>query len=906
MSAGTLSAQQVRSLVEDKWQRDIDALAVGLHVAATMVGPESVEFEFGTARVIRADTVFEVREALLTAEREQQRLVLLTDLQQHDLGHDVVGRLARSRLFAVDHWAGLCSLFRARELDRAILDPVLAQALMEHAPPDGYPPVSAGVLDSGTVWRAICRHVFAMGDGEPDLAALLLWASSDNGASRFRAAGSEICERLQSRLTSRFGDAAAAVLSFAESGNGIDPLAFAVACQVIFGRSEDEVLTAVAARMERYHDNIPLTPEGGRRLGLAAAQAIAELDRLSDPRISQEYLEQADRLLTQLKCTDHAWRSTLTRAGFGQRLERLGKAITVAVRTSAAVNVAECELRLQELAQHRLAAPGRCQDQLTTAEMAVRLVRWIQLERVPDDSFAEHCRRHIRECSFVDWAREPLCRGADEPILSDAYRQLDGAVLRIREEVSRSFAGALADWTAVGSSEAGVIGVEDVLDRVVSRVVQAGNHVLVVVLDGMSWAVCHELLEDIRQDHWFESTLDEDGVPPQPVLATIPSVTNCSRASLLSGKLTHGGQNVEQRNFGEHAALLAECDRRSPPVLFHKADLTEGNRGMLTVELSQRITTATSKVVGVVINAIDDRLANAQQIVDNWSLSRISPLRALLRLARDSGRVVILASDHGHVWHRPDASCRSHEESSRWRADNGEPLEDEVRIRGARVITEDHSVIVPWSENVYYRTQQNGYHGGGTPQEMVCPLVLLTDRTSAYSGLHRCEYPKPDWWSAAPQATPGFEEPRVRITVPQPSGAPTLFDLEEDAEASGSVPVADETKTESRTGTHSAAGWVNVLLSSESYRSRRAMIRRHPVEDGLMSECLTALDASGGIMTPAAFAAAVNISVARLDGLVVQMQRVLNVDGYEILDMDRAENRVELNIAKLRRQFGLD
>ncbi len=51
------------------------------------------------------------------------------------------------------------------------------------------------------------------------------------------------------------------------------------------------------------------------------------------------------------------------------------------------------------------------------------------------------------------------------------------------------------------------------------------------------------------------------------------------------------------------------------------------------------------RVVGVVINAIDDRLSSAEQIRDDWTLNRISPLGSLLKLARDSGRVVILASD---------------------------------------------------------------------------------------------------------------------------------------------------------------------------------------------------------------------------------------------------------------------
>ena len=68
MSVGTLSAQQLRSLVEDKWQRDDDAPAVGLHVTNTWTAPSEVEFDFGKAKVVRADTVFQVRQALSSAD----------------------------------------------------------------------------------------------------------------------------------------------------------------------------------------------------------------------------------------------------------------------------------------------------------------------------------------------------------------------------------------------------------------------------------------------------------------------------------------------------------------------------------------------------------------------------------------------------------------------------------------------------------------------------------------------------------------------------------------------------------------------------------------------------------------------------------------------------------------------
>ena len=54
MSIGALSPQQLRTIVEDKWQRDQEALAVGLHVTTSWVGPNEVEFDFGKAQIGRA------------------------------------------------------------------------------------------------------------------------------------------------------------------------------------------------------------------------------------------------------------------------------------------------------------------------------------------------------------------------------------------------------------------------------------------------------------------------------------------------------------------------------------------------------------------------------------------------------------------------------------------------------------------------------------------------------------------------------------------------------------------------------------------------------------------------------------------------------------------------------------
>ena len=51
-------------------------------------------------------------------------------------------------------------------------------------------------------------------------------------------------------------------------------------------------------------------------------------------------------------------------------------------------------------------------------------------------------------------------------------------------------------------------------------------------------------------------------------------------------------------------------------------------------------------------------------------------------------------------------------------------------------------------------------------------------------------------------------------------------------------------------------------------------------------------------MTPAAFSNAADIPAVRLDGLMARIQRLLNVDGYEILMFSRSENRIELNVSR--------
>ena len=171
--------------------------------------------------------------------------------------------------------------------------------------------------------------------------------------------------------------------------------------------------------------------------------------------------------------------------------------------------------------------------------------------------------------------------------------------------------------------------------------------------------------------------------------------------------------------------MLARCRSGYPPVLFHKATLQESDDAVLAADVRKEIGSAHRKIVGVVINAVDDNLLKGGQIDTRWSRDEIKVLPALLHEARMARRLVVLVSDHGHVLDC-QTQARPGEGGERWRVASGEPAADELLIQGQRVAVEGHRLIAPWSERVRYGMMKNGYHGGLTPQEMVVPIVVLS------------------------------------------------------------------------------------------------------------------------------------------------------------------------------------
>ena len=114
MATLPLTLYQLQIQVAQIRQRDPEAQVIGIRATGGWQGPEIVAVDDCCYAIVQANTVLEVREALQAAEERQEPMILLTRLEQTDLGYDVVARLARSRLFHLDVWESVRALFKSQ------------------------------------------------------------------------------------------------------------------------------------------------------------------------------------------------------------------------------------------------------------------------------------------------------------------------------------------------------------------------------------------------------------------------------------------------------------------------------------------------------------------------------------------------------------------------------------------------------------------------------------------------------------------------------------------------------------------------------------------------------------------------------------------------------------------------
>ena len=880
--SAALIRAQVQS-IRERARRE-DPRVFGFKADGGWSGAPTLEIDGESFVVAPCRSTLEVREHLVRSEDDGHRLILITTLSESDLGEDVLARLARRRLALIDPWEGAVRLFQASKADpRLCRDGWMANALIESAPPKGYPAVPAGVLDRDTAWTAFLVHRLGLPNGRPDAVSLLRWTLDPQQVPRFESLDDAARQHVRERLRETAGAVGAAITDCLEAANGSLAIPIGLALEVLFADhvSQEETISLRqgAVRVERVLNGKPIAPNVAAQWKTAADVVLRET---TDTRVKQDAMTRADTILEQLGVATFAFLSTWSPAGFSQRLVRLAATLRDAVDRGTFDDLWP---QLQAVTRHQAAISHI--DQVRRAEMAVRLVQWLSSPpSPPSQSLGNAASEYTHSSSMVDVARIALRAGDVVQPLADAYALLLSKVADRREDENHRFGERLVDWIKTGSTSSALLPVEEVLERIIGPLASKVP-VLVVVVDGMSVPVWRDILEDLGRQSW--ATLEPAEAPIPPGVATVPSVTQYSRASLLSGRLTSGAAADEKRAFEAHPALVRVSKTQFPPILFHKGELSQPSGRALAEAVRSEIASPDRRVVAAVVNAVDDYLAKADQVRPRWSLEYLPLVAALLHEARMAGRVVVFASDHGHLLDDETRISRN-DFGDRWRSDDQKVGEDEIVLAGARVGANGGRVIVPWSERARYGMRKNGYHGGATLQEMIVPIAVVTAGVQVSGWLERAPvYPR--WWEEPVSAPP--------IAVPAPVVKPPVS-----AHKGRKTPLFDEVEP-AATPAPAAPSWIDLLFRAEVFASQKRLAGRVAPPDEQFKGLLSALDERGGKLTRTALAHRLGLPLVRVASFMAAARRVLNVEGYAVVRFDEASDTIELNRDLLIAQFEL-
>ncbi len=846
-----------------------------------------------------------VWDRLVTHDRKTP-LALLTDLDVQELGAGVLSRVWQERLETVEPWDLICHEFGASGVSGELLDGSwawVAEALLDARPTDGWTPVGGGMLGLDTVLRQLAAvrlgldQLDATAD-DLDLALLLRWSSVPGLPDALWSLRAIERDGLTRWLQRQFGAPAYAVFALVAAGHAADALPLGLVCQAVWAGAGEAVLRA-RGRIEHWF----ATPiDDATIAAFASAACDVAIDLLDRPltadasQLANQALARAEELLTQFGAREAASHGDLLLAGVEARLGVLASTIRdLLANPRRGGGLAAAEDALGHLAAHPLAR--RDTARMERARMAARLLRWLQVDCPPPASVADGIDRQISQWGWVDRALAEVWLGDDRHTeLAAAYTTLYRRAAVRRQQADEAFATKLAAWTASGPGSGAdePLLVETLLPNVLAPFGRKGARpVLFVVLDGMSAAVAIELADQLVRDGWSEyDPVGGDGVARRRgVVAALPTITAVSRTSLFAAALRTGDQDTERRLFNGHRWW-----RTGEPALFHK-EPTSAN--VIAAIASDR------PVIAVVINTVDEALGPGREAEEaGWDLSRLGPLRTLLRHARNAGRAVILTSDHGHVLDH-DGQLRTPGEPAKARYRDGiAPVgPGEVELAGPRVVTDTQRIVALWDTQVRYRHRKAGYHGGASLAEVTIPLLAYAPRgAQPPAGWVAVDSRPPNWWTP-PAPTSAPSPPALTKTRSKPRTKPTparerlevLFDLP----ATAPTPELAEPASIA-----SATGLVDAVLASEVFLAQHKLTARR-IDTRKIRAVLATLDDSGGVAPLSVVAERAGEPQHRANGFLTVLQRIFNIDGFEILALVDDGRTVRLDLPRLRQQFGI-
>lgn len=867
--------------------------ALVLHAVPQWTGEPTLTVEGATVHVRACESQLAVLDAYAQLP-ESDFLVVLTDRTAQDLGDAVLLRAWRRRVEMPDLWQAVPPLFGAngcsRELHR--VGTWAPAALLSHVPSDGWPPARGVEVTADHALGNLLAHLLGRTLPEtPDASLVLTTLDTPAARSRWRTVDPTLRDELTNWAETRLGVDVGFALRAGADPSPVTPLAVGLAIDTLWDpKATGEARGLAMGRLlERHLGQRQLTVEAAQRIGTSCAAVVRQQLAVNAARAAdaRRTLAQAEAVLADLGGPEGAERSDLLPAGLTARLRALGDALGQGSEAA--------ETALTQVTEHVLTHQET--PPLVAARMAVRLTRWLETTGPACPTLGDSLSWQVRDGAWVDRAVNAVWNGADDGVLSQQYAGLLAQVAARRQDRDRVAADQLAAHAAAPHPIEGSAPIERLLADVVQPW-RRGDGILLVVLDGMSTAVASEIAEsagELGLAEWVPASGTR-----LSALAVLPSLTEISRASLLSGELTTGHGPAEKVGFA----------KKFPGApLFHKDDLRAGAGAQLPDPVADAIDdTAGKPVVGVVLNTIDDTLHKQDVSAMRWPIDRLTPLRALLSAARAAGRTVVLTADHGHVVeHATEARPGN---ASRWRTPDSGPVgEGEVLVRGPRVLSEGGEAVLLWRPDVHYGRRHPGYHGGASLAEMTVPVIVL-QRAFTSSG----EQPTgPKGWVAAPPQAPEWWNEQVRtaevsattmVSAPAPPTTARRGPAPDPGQDALFDPVASEVDEPKDSGSPEA-DVVDAVLATSVYRHQAARAGRRRPADTVVAAVLRALVARGNRAHRDTLAAEAGIAAHAVEPTVAAIKRIVNVDGYAVLEDDADRVSVKLDVALMRDQFGI-
>jgi hypothetical protein len=871
--------------------------AFAIHAHSAWLGPDHLEVAGEEHRVVSCQSDLQVREALLRSDVEQQPCILLCTFDPAHLADDVLARLAKRRVFHPQASEVLAELFGARVIDpRVLACKPLVEALTVKAPPNGYKPVSGGSLDLQTAWLALLETVFEQPWEGPSLTGILSWSLDEQKLRTFRDLPPPLRAAIAEWLVRSRGEAARFMLAAAESGVGQELLPLGLLAGLLFQsqcRGMPDAQVALG-RLERYFNHRQID-EASAIAWASAGEEFLQERAITDKASVRPLLVGLDRLLEQTRVASLARFSRFSPIGLESRFEATGAALASALNAKSPDALQSAFAALKEVETHFLATENTAR--IHRVGMALRLLAWLQTTDNPaaPASLSQLADYYLKDGGFVDWARGNLEESDPAGSLREAYQEILRQVDLRFGAFEQAFVTSLQRWFVDGSPPNAMLPIESVLGEVVCPAVRE-HPVLLLILDGMSVAAFRQLLDDLVCRDWVELSHPKIGFP-KSVAAALPSITEVSRWALLAGRLEENRRSTEKLEFSRNQRLLEVAGSQSKPQLFVKTDLTAAGQLGLAPEVQVSILNRRNRVVAVVVNAMDDLLSAGDQVAVTWGIDSIRPLRELLHAARDAERVVLVTSDHGHVLDQNSRQLRTDvpDTGDRYRAPGGPLAEGEMEFTGRRVLQAmgTAGVVCLTKRDFRYQAKKRGYHGGACAQEVVIPLAALRHvGTPLPEGWQDLPPFQPAWWNIRqPKAETPIALPRP-ITQPARAAAKPIGELDLFAQTA-QEPV------------RATSDWLTALLASELYQEQMHRAARIPKLQDEVPRLLRALEARGGSMLRSALAQELGLPLFRIDGLVQNAGRILNLDGYEAIAYDRTAETIALNLELLQSQFGI-